>query len=95
MWITLGVVGLFILLPIRTWINKVFGNLNIETLKTYDEVCLRFVTDYDQENPVTKREGFLRIMDKQIELETNQEKKRELEQNKAKIAEVSVAQAFS
>jgi hypothetical protein len=84
-WVTVGVNGIFILMPIRTWINKCFSDMNPETLKTYDEVFSRFASDYDQENPVTKKEGFLRVIDYQLSLEKDESKKKQLEQDKTRM----------
>ena len=68
-WATLGFVFLMIILPIRFWINKCFSSSEIVTFKTYKEVALKFNTDYDQDNPLTKKEGFLRVIDMQIAAE--------------------------
>ncbi len=46
-WITLALVCVFILLPVRTWINKCFSDQNAQTAKTYDEVFTNFASDYD------------------------------------------------
>lgn len=94
-WITLGVVCLFILLPIRTAINRCFQNQKAESVKPYDEAFSTFTSDYDQENPVTKRDGFLRAIDLQLALEKDEQKKKMLEQEKMAIGKSSIAQAFS
>ena len=53
----LGVLQL--LLPIRTFIMKIFWKPNTEetTSKTYDEIKYDFVFDYDRENPVTEKKA--------------------------------------
>jgi hypothetical protein len=47
-------------------INNCFKNQNAEADKTYDEVFADFLTDYDCENPMSKSEGMLRIMEKKL-----------------------------
>ena len=65
--IIVSVAALFFVLPIRTIINKCLNNSGEELHKAkYDEFFLKFPTDYDRENPVTKNEGFLRVLDRKI-----------------------------
>ena len=46
--------------------------LNIDDNANYNNVFHKFTYDYDRENPVTKREGFMRLMEKRIKyLEEN------------------------
>lgn len=56
---------LYIFVPVRTLINSCFKN-TAEADKTYDEVYSKFITDYDCENPMTKSEGMIRIMEKKL-----------------------------
>lgn len=58
--------GLLILLPIRTCINKCFEDQQANAKETYDQIFAEFPTDYDRENPVTKNEGLIRIMEKKL-----------------------------
>lgn len=46
LWITLIVVGIFILLPIRTWINRSFDS-NVNNPIPYSQKCFDFISDYD------------------------------------------------
>jgi hypothetical protein len=39
---------------------------------------MRFTSDYERENPVTKNEGFLKMLDRKITLEDSNEKKANL-----------------
>lgn len=52
--VCIAVLGLCLLLPIRTWINSCFKGDQAMAEKTYDEVFADFISDYDMENPVTK-----------------------------------------
>lgn len=62
---TIGFNILFIILPFRTIINICSRDDNLldaDQKVNYSDIFHRFTYDYDRENPVTKREGFLRIM---------------------------------
>lgn len=49
------------------WINKCFENLGDNQNKVYyDSFFMNFPSDYDRENPVTKNEGFMRLLDFKI-----------------------------
>ena len=53
--IAVCIVAAFILIPIRTILNKCYNwERNVRTLKKYTEHFLEFSSDYDRENPVTK-----------------------------------------
>ena len=57
-----------VILPCRSWLSKVVGK-DEEALKNttlYQEVALTFPTDYDKENPLTAKQGKLRLIDIQI-----------------------------
>lgn len=54
--------------------------------KTYDEVSDGFQTDYDIENPVTKTDGIIRMMEKKLNAAGTEEEKQEL---KAQMQQVS------
>ena len=73
---TLAFTGLFVLLPIRTVINKCVSDTNIklDQRETYSTVFDKFTCDYDRENPVTKREGFMRVLEHRIKIAQNNEK---------------------
>ena len=57
---------LFLVIPIRTMINNCFKNQSAMADKTYDEISDNFVTDYDIENPISKTEGIIRMMEKKL-----------------------------
>ena len=57
---------IFMLIPVRTMINNCFKHHTAEADKTYDEAFADFLTDYDSENPMSKSEGMLRIMEKRL-----------------------------
>ena len=42
--------------------------------KTYDEISDNFITDYDIENPISKSEGIVRMMEKKLANATEDEK---------------------
>ena len=63
----IGTTGLFILLPIRTMINRCLNNSGEDTTTDkYDDFYNKFPTDYDRENPVTKNEAFMRLLEHRI-----------------------------
>ena len=67
-----------ILLPIRTFINRCSEDINSKEKRTYDELFVDFTSDYDRENPVTKNEGMIRIMEKKIQSAKNEEEREKL-----------------
>jgi hypothetical protein len=58
-----GVTTVFIMLPIQTILNKCFKE-DVKATERYELASAFFLTDYDRENPVTKKEGMKRIMEK-------------------------------
>ena len=70
----IGVTSLFIILPIRTIINKCLAD-NSEDAVTYkyEDFMLKFPTDYDRENPVTKNDAFIKLLEHRIQTEKNAE----------------------
>ncbi len=54
-----------------------------------------FPTDYDRENPVTKNEGIVRIMEKKLSVATNDEERKQLKAQMQGVRNASVADAFS
>lgn len=70
---------IFLLLPIRSCINKCYQGRQVMARETYDEKFAEFATDYDRENPVTKNEGIMRIMQKKLEACKNEEDKKQLQ----------------
>lgn len=68
-FIALAIVIIFVILPIRTCINKCIKPEMPDEM-TYMEKFEDFTTDYDCENPVTKKEGDIRL----IELRTEKNK---------------------
>jgi len=71
----LGITILFLLLPVRTMIKKCCRNEDDSDKDntTYEKIFSRFPTDYDRENPVTKNEGFLRLINQKIKEAENDE----------------------
>lgn len=65
---------LFIALPIRTLINNCFKGDQAMAEKGYDEVSDNFITDYDIENPISKSEGIIRMMEKKLANASEEEK---------------------
>ena len=64
--IVLLVVIVFIILPIRTCINKCIkpdAPLDVSYWNAFES----FITDYDTENPVTKKEGMIRKLQMRIQ----------------------------
>lgn len=58
---TLILVCIFILFPVRTLIMKCIEERDVEEAK-YEDHDDKFVTDYDRENPITKKEGEVRFL---------------------------------
>lgn len=69
---------LFLLVPFRTCINYCFSQNFDEAEKTYEQVAANFQSDYDIDNPVTKTEGLVRMMELKIATSTNEEEKEQL-----------------
>lgn len=75
--------SLMIILPIRTCINKCFENEGTdENNETYEQNVLKFITDYDRENPITKHEASIKFLEKRIGQAKNDEDKARLEREK-------------
>lgn len=52
------------IIPIRTIINKCLDKRDEDVVQvTYDQCLMKFPTDYERENPVTKNEAFLKFLD--------------------------------
>lgn len=74
----------FIIMPIRSVINYLFRNQQATASKGYTEVADTFLSDYDIENPVTKTEGILRVMEMKLnQAGTTEEEKQALKQQMA------------
>lgn len=94
-WIIFGITCVFVLFPVRTIIKKCYEDKTVDTGKPYEEVCSEFVSDYDTQNPVTKRAALVRLIDKRIHHETDAEKKEKLIQDKMRMALATPAMAFA
>jgi hypothetical protein len=71
---------IFLLLPIRSCINKCYeGRQVFGREETYEVKFAEFPTDYDRENPVTKNEGIIRVMQKKLEGCKNEEQRKEMQ----------------
>lgn len=72
----IGFASLFIILPVRTMINACFKNDGEEFSKyKYEDYYLKFPTDYDRENPVTKNDAFIRLIEFKIQNEKSEHEK--------------------
>jgi len=69
-------VVLFLILPIRTCLNRCCKNETEEAEEKYDEIVHTFHTDYDCENPVTKKDGMKRLMERKIAMATGEDKQK-------------------
>jgi len=64
--------SLFILLPVRTIINRCLENMGEQpTHEKYRDFYSKFPTDYDRENPVTKNEAFVKLLEHKMLTEKN------------------------
>ena len=61
--------------------------------ETYDKYFMRFPTDYDRENPVTKNEAFFRFLENRIKNAKNKDELYRLNMQKNQIANASVFDA--
>jgi hypothetical protein len=86
---------IMILIPIRSCINKCYEGDRSYADETYDQKILQFHTDYDRENPVTKNEGLVRIMEKKLSMATSEEEKKQLQMQMNGVKNASIADAFS
>ncbi len=65
----LGIIltAIFLLIPVRTLINSLVPkNMALLNESVYSEQMLGFYTDYDKENPVTRKDGCLRVLKAKI-----------------------------
>jgi hypothetical protein len=69
-------VGIFLLLPIRSCLNRCCKGEAAEAPQLYDQIFHTFPTDYDRENPVTKKDGMRRMMEKKISMASGEERQR-------------------
>ena len=71
--------SLLIIIPVGSIIDRSIKNEGEEINKlTYQQCFMKFPTDYDRENPVTKNEGFLRVLDQRINDESSEAAKERL-----------------
>jgi Skp family chaperone for outer membrane proteins len=59
----MAIVGIYIAFPVRTIINKCFDDNKEDEFSPYKDNYMNFLTDYDRENPVTKKKGMMRLID--------------------------------
>lgn len=85
---------LFITLPVRTLLNKVFTTDSTTTFTTYKESQTRFLNDYDMMNPVTRTEGLVRNWNAHLSLAGSEEEKKNLQQQIRAVKQGTVAQNF-
>jgi magnesium-transporting ATPase (P-type) len=79
LWLTLGITVLYILLPFRSIVKK-FYNKEFDGIgaKWYEDMIAKFLTDYDRENPITKKAGIIKYLKKLASIETDHQRKEEL-----------------
>jgi len=94
--IAIGIVGLYILFPVRTIIQRLFSDNKEDEFSPYNDNFMYFLSDYDRANPVTKKQGMERILNarealmeeqhkEELEgLEADERRKKEAEQQRAK-----------
>ena len=90
-----GLAGVLLILPIRSIINKCYEDKKASSVQNYDSVFADFATDYDRENPVTKNEGLVRLMEKKMSsANISEEEKKKLMAQMNNVRHASVADAF-
>ena len=72
-----------------------FQKETVNLQEKYEESYLKFNTDYDRENPVTKNAGNKRLMEKQLSMMTSEEDKIRLKQEIQKVDHASMMSAFN
>lgn len=82
---------IFMLVPVRTMINNCFKHHTAEADKTYDEAFANFLADYDSENPMSKSEGMIRIMQKRLASSDITEEQKTAIQAQMQVAQTSNA----
>ena len=75
----LALVIFFLLLPIRTCINRCYSGFSHATDVPYSKSQTTFITDYDIMNPVTKTEGLVRFMNARLSNASTEEEKAALQ----------------
>lgn len=66
-YVIIGLTTAFILLPVRTFINSCSKDDAADSTNyKYDDFYLKFPTDYERENPVTKNEAFIKMIEYKI-----------------------------
>jgi hypothetical protein len=63
-WITFALGFIHLVVPIQSIIEKIRNKKDskLQNLKTFDQAKSNFLTDYDIENPVTRKKAILRYM---------------------------------
>jgi hypothetical protein len=69
-------VVLFLILPIRTCLIRCCKKETEEAEEKYEEVFHTFATDYDCENPVTKKDGMNRLIKRKIAMASGENKQK-------------------
>ena len=76
----IGIASLFILFPVRTIINNCLKSDGIDILNyKFDDFYLKFPTDYERENPVTKNDAYIKMIEYKIQREKNAEEQENLQ----------------
>jgi len=90
----LVIVFIFLILPIRSCINRCISLEDLQDIN-YGEQAVKFITDYDAENPATKKEGEIRLLElrRPKDKEESEEEKSKWDKQKAMISGASVFDA--
>ena len=76
-YIPLAIALLVVVLPVRTILNKCFDLDDILSNSTqYKDRYPFFFTDYDRENPVTHKQGVVRLIESRIATASGDDKTR-------------------
>lgn len=64
LWITLVFSGVYLIFPMRTFINKSYQQEDYTGVgaRYYDQLMTKFTTDYKRENPATRKQGLIEFL---------------------------------
>ena len=85
----------FLFIPVRSFINWLFRNQQATADKSYEQVADDFLSDYDIENPVTKTEGILRVMEIKMNQAGTEEEKQAIKQQMVQAQTINPATQFT
>jgi hypothetical protein len=64
-----------LLIPVRSIINYLSRSQQANAKEEYKDAAEDFLFDYDTENPVTKAEGLIRVMNLKLSKASNEEER--------------------